>query len=195
MSDKVYCVYTHSRQSDGKIFYVGKGKKNRPYFFKGRSSLWSRITAKHGCVVSIYASGLSENDAFDLEKKLISEIGRNNLCNHTDGGDGCSNPSPETRRKMSLAKIGHVKSPEAIQKHAEKLRGKKMPPEAIEKTRLAHLGSKRSDESRRKMSEAAKNKPKCSEEARRKMSASRKGKKQSPELIAKRFAKYWGEPK
>ena len=54
---------------------------------------------------------LSEDEAFDLEIKLIAEYGRKDLgtgclLNFTDGGEGLSNPSKETREKISQANIG-----------------------------------------------------------------------------------------
>jgi hypothetical protein len=88
--EKRFCVYVHSKKSDGKIFYVGKGLKGRASNYVARSSYWKRIVAKHGLTVSIIKNLMVEKDAFELESLLISEIGRENLCNMTDGGEGCS---------------------------------------------------------------------------------------------------------
>lgn len=152
---KNYCVYIHRQASDNKIFYVGKGTPSRPRSLSGRSDHWRRIVNKHGLKISLVKIGMNEECALSYEKALIAALGRNNLCNHTDGGDGCRNPSDETRRKMSLAKIGLTKSRETIEKHAAKLRGKKMPLAAIERTRAAHLGSKRSEEAKARMRAAS----------------------------------------
>jgi len=173
----MFCVYIHYRETDGLPFYVGKGTKDRPYFFYGRSKWWYRVHQKHGCRVVIVVGNMSEADAFALEMRLISEIGRDNLCNHTDGGEGCSNPSPETRAKMSAAKKGKPKSPEAIRKHAEKMRGRKMSPERIENLRQCNLGSKHTPETRVKMSRSARKKPSITEETRVRMSIAQTGRK------------------
>ena len=83
-----FCVYIHSRKSDGKVFYVGKGLAKRSRNTITRSAYWKRIVAKHGLVVSILKHSMPEQEAFELESFLISEIGRENLCNMTDGGEG-----------------------------------------------------------------------------------------------------------
>lgn len=147
-----YCVYSHSRKSDGKLFYIGKGKPSRPRSPSGRSAYWHRIVEKHGFTIKIIKSGMNEECALSFERALIAAIGRENLCNHTDGGDGCRNPSKETRKKMSDAKIGLVRSEETIEKWRQKVLGRIMPRDAIEKTRAAHIGSKRTKEAKQKMS-------------------------------------------
>jgi predicted XRE-type DNA-binding protein len=59
----------------------------------------------------------SEADALAAEMFLIAYYGRKDLgtgClrNRTDGGEGISNPSTETRRKLSLLHLGKSWSPE-----------------------------------------------------------------------------------
>jgi hypothetical protein len=151
----IFCVYTHSRETDGKIFYVGKGRAYRARSVSGRSAYWHRIVEKHGYTIRIVKSGMNEECSLSLERALIAALGRENLCNHTDGGDGCRNPSEETRHKMSVAKISKIRSEETIEKWRQKVAGRKMPKEAIEKTRMAHIGSKRNDESKARMSASA----------------------------------------
>ena len=98
---KDFYVYLHRRATDGKVFYVGKGRFERAYKNSQRTKHWNNIVSKHGYTVEIYLDGLQEWYAFELEKEMISYYGRENLCNMTDGGDGISNPSEETRLKMS----------------------------------------------------------------------------------------------
>lgn len=62
-----FYVYHHLRGDDRQVFYVA---------------------AKHGFDVSIIADGLSEADAFALERREIARIGRENLCNNSNGGEG-----------------------------------------------------------------------------------------------------------
>lgn len=96
-----YYVYTHRRESDGKIFYVGKGTGRRAFNFTHRSELWKRHYAKHGCRVEIVFNNLPEVCALSVEKAMIASIGRGQLANLSDGGEGVSNPSAETRRLKS----------------------------------------------------------------------------------------------
>lgn len=88
---KDFYVYTHiyaSGPKEGKAFYVGKGKGNRYKSTRDRSEYWKRLSSKYGVYCKIINSGMNERCAFTLEKILIKSIGRENLCNLTDGGDG-----------------------------------------------------------------------------------------------------------
>lgn len=102
----LHYTYSHNKL-DGTPFYIGKGTGNRAYK-KDRSEHWKRIVAKYGHEVNILAYWETEKEALDHEILLISCMKDMNidLCNHTDGGEGCSNPSNETRLKMSIAKKG-----------------------------------------------------------------------------------------
>jgi hypothetical protein len=85
-----YKVYLHLRPDTGSVFYVGKGTRWRENETRHRNQHWQRIVNKYGRIVKIVASGLTNEEACLLEKKLISEIGRENLVNYTDGGEGSS---------------------------------------------------------------------------------------------------------
>jgi hypothetical protein len=62
--------------------------------------------------------------------------------------------SPETRKKMSEARMGKKMSPEARKKISEARMGKKLSPETRKKMSIARMGKKRSPETRKKISEA-----------------------------------------
>jgi hypothetical protein len=101
------CLYIHTRKSDGIIFYVGIGSKDRPYNVKQRSRVWKYTVKKHGHDVHVLAEGLSWEHACELEKNYISFYGRKDkkqgqLVNLTDGGDGANGciRSEETKQKM-----------------------------------------------------------------------------------------------
>lgn len=86
-----FYVYTHHRMSDGKIFYVGKGKDKRYKDFNGRSKHWSSMARKYGVIVKISQEGLREFYSFEVESNLICKYGRLDkstgcLVNHSDGG-------------------------------------------------------------------------------------------------------------
>lgn len=93
-----YYVYTLSDPRDGRIFYVGKGKKGRidqhekdaaagvkskkcdiirEILASGMHVIKSRVSSHHG-----------ERDAYDAESRLIGEIGLGNLANVKRGGGG-----------------------------------------------------------------------------------------------------------
>lgn len=100
-----FCVYVHCKKSDNQVFYVGKGTKKRANSasFKSRSEYWGRIVKKYGFYTVIIRKNMSEQDAFELEKEIINEIGRENLCNLTDGGEGTTGRvcRKETKEAMS----------------------------------------------------------------------------------------------
>lgn len=103
-------------------FYVGKGVGGRKYVHLTRdikyesNKLKARKIAKlknkfdlQTYIVTINAD--SESIALELERQLITEIGRRDirtgpLCNLTEGGDGSFEVGPLTRKKQSEAKLG-----------------------------------------------------------------------------------------
>jgi hypothetical protein len=147
----MFYVYKYLRE-DGTPYYIGKGKNGRAWF-RGKNE---RIRKpKDAARIVIVAENLTEDSAFDLEKKLIAEFGRKDLGtgilhNITDGGEGASG-----------AKFG------------------KPSDEKIEKVRKALMGRTVSTETKEKMSQSAK-KPK-SDKWKESASKNRKGKSMSEE--------------
>jgi hypothetical protein len=99
-----YYVYLHIRQSDQRIFYVGKGCGSRAWNAKGRSKYWNNIALKCEYTVKIVAHNLLEKESLILEKRLISEFS-DSICNLTSGGES---PvfSVESLKKMSESRKG-----------------------------------------------------------------------------------------
>ena len=104
-------VYIHISHIDNKIFYVGCGGKYRATLKAQRTSLWNEV-AKHGYDVKILKSGLSIDEALELEDFIIKTIGIDNLSNqgnHLTWGKGAWNKgkkdylSEESKRKMGLS--------------------------------------------------------------------------------------------
>lgn len=124
----IFYVYVHKKATNGSIFYVGKGTGKRSHDFKRRNEHWKRTANKHGVIVDVIYSGLTEAEALSLEVKTISEIGRYSLVNQTNGGEGLSGLAftNEHRQKISLAHKGKKKSPESIAKMVQKLTGRKL---------------------------------------------------------------------
>ena len=170
----MFYIYKHKRISDGSTFYIGKGTGDRLNSNKGRNTHWNRIVKKDGGFDSeIIKDGLSEEDAFELEIKLISEIGLDNLCNMTEGGSGGNTYTEETRLRISKQFTGRIVSDETRKKQSEAQtgkvgywRGKKRPEHAKKISEIALTGvykdngkSKPSDETKKLMSISASKKP------------------------------------
>lgn len=215
--DNSYYVYEHWRPDRDICFYVGKGKTRRAAVMYSRGQHHENIQKKLArlgmCVeVRMVASGLTENEAYALERERIAfwkEVGVV-LCNRSDGGDGGgSNPSQETRALMRAAKLGKPQSEEHKQKVAEKMRSVLADPLVKEKLSAASRAyhsrpevkeakSKffkelpRTEEHRRKISEALTGRKLSTDHAEKARKASL-GRKQSQEEINKRRASNTGK--
>ena len=85
-------------------FYVGKGKLRRARYLGDRNEWHKNVVSKYGhenILIGIIECS-TEEEAFDLERGLIKTLKRAGvpLCNFTDGGEGTSNPCPETRARI-----------------------------------------------------------------------------------------------
>lgn len=129
MSDACYYVYLHRRESDNKVFYVGKGKGYRCNSRSGRNSRWNKTVNKHGLIVELVYENLTEEDAFELEKDTILEMRyhfEETLCNLTDGGEGVSGYKwSDLSNHPSKKLIGKKQDPDAVERRASKIRGRK----------------------------------------------------------------------
>ncbi len=164
-----YYVYMYISPITNLPFYVGKGKGRRYLSHLKHQSKFDGNKHKKNKIneilnnylvpiIEIISSGLTEDDAFILEKDTIEKYGRLNnqtgiLCNMTDGGEGQSGwiPSIDYREKMSKSTSG-------------------------EKNGM--YGKTHTIESRKKMSEWQSQK-KVSIETKEKMSSNRMGEKNS----------------
>jgi hypothetical protein len=102
----LFYTYIHKKASTNEIFYVGKGHAKRAWSVSGRPAHWRNIVKKHGLVVELVDSGISEEQAFEFEMFLIAEIGckhnqKGPLINLTSGGDGAANPSETSRKTIA----------------------------------------------------------------------------------------------
>ena len=119
---------------------------------------------------------------------MISVFGRKDLGtgilhNRSDGGEGPSNPSEETRKKMSESKRGKKHSEETRKKQSENrggsknnFYGKHHTEETKQKLREINVGKNLSEETKLKISKSGAGRI-LSEETRKNISKSKKGEK------------------
>lgn len=175
-------VYQHRRNDTGRVFYVGKGCGARARCTQGRNPFWRAVVEKAGGYVAEFvARGVDEEFALFAEMELIDVLRRRGarLTNLTDGGEGMS---------------GFKMAPESIARRVEKTRGKPNPnisaalcgvPKSEQHRQalsLARTGSRASEETRKRMSEALRGR-----------AGPMKGRHHSPEVKAKIAAAVSGE--
>lgn len=129
-----YSVYEHWRTDTNECFYVGKGKWRRVFDLHERNDRHRKIVAKVkrlGFNIDIRPISvcMTEEAALSFERGRIAywrSLG-NDLANIEDGGESRSGyvPSPETREKMRLAKLGTKQTPETIRKRVLGMMGHK----------------------------------------------------------------------
>ena len=161
-----FYTYAHINPTTNKIFYIGKGTKNRYKTIEKRNIHWKNIVNKYGFNAEILAYWDTESEAFDHERLLIScfkDMGYK-LANKTDGGEG---------------PVGYKHTQEFKNRVSEKLKGKIVSKETKEKLRISALKRPKrimSEESKKKISESLKGKPR-SEETKKKISIAHQGNK------------------
>jgi hypothetical protein len=202
-------------------FYVGKGKDNRirkhSRYYTGKNYY------KRNTIAAIHEQSLepieliifsgTEIECFELEKMLISSMGRypeGILTNMTDGGEGCSSPSPSvlakrgkkisqafnSDRENRLKLISDtLNTPEVLSKRTFTMRT-----EEIRKKRRDHMNIQWSDEEYResmstKMKSAIANESKETRERRIKSATSDAANKKRSDSLKRTWAKRKAENK
>jgi hypothetical protein len=128
--------YVYRLLSNGITFYIGKGKRTEAYdrinyhlnywIHNKNKKLTNKIKKLNGIFdIEIIFESKNEYECLDLEKKLIKEIGRKNLCNLTNGGEGVSgfNHSEETKQKISIWRKGKPLSEKTCKKITQNKKG------------------------------------------------------------------------
>lgn len=112
-----FYVYSHVKKTDGKCFYIGKGKGNRAYTPYSRNRYWLDIVKKHGFETIILIDNLPESKAFELESQISTQIGYDNLTNiRVELGWGGHSLQPETIQKLSKPVLQYDKQGTFIKK-------------------------------------------------------------------------------
>lgn len=144
-----FYTYIHTKPNTQDVFYVGKGSKNRAWDFVRRNQKWKNIFNKHGVKVIICAHWDTNEEALEHEAFLVSCM-KDLGFDLANLADGGAGP------------IGYKFTEEQRKAHS-----------------LALTGRTQSEQTKKKISEAQKGKPrrKWSEEEKQKASIARKGKK------------------
>lgn len=185
---KKYYVYIWYIDATKEVFYVGKGTGNRVTSMKNRNPYFKNVRNKFKCSYEIVKYFDNEEEAYDYELKLGKEY-------KAKGQAWCC---------YVLGKVKKFISKETRMKISAKLKGVKprqkrnLTEEQKNKIRLARLGKKDSELTKKRKSIALIG-HKDSDETRRKKSLAMTGennpmfgKKQSEEYIRKRMAKMIG---
>ncbi len=156
-----FYVYLYLRHKDSKTanagtpYYVGKGKDGRAW------AKHYKITVPDNEYIQFVAQDLEEYEAFLLEKKLIALYGRKNngtgiLLNKTDGGEGLTGlVMPEAAKAIIReARKNQIFTDETRAKLSEAINNRSR--EVIDGIAERNRGSKRSSETKMKMSAAQK---------------------------------------
>ncbi len=125
-------LYRHIRLDKNEPFYIGIGSDNRYRRANERarrSTHWKNIVAKSLYQVDILFDNLTWENAYKKEIEFIElygrkDIGTGTLVNLTGGGDGAykTNPSKETRLKLSLKAKGKIYKESTKNKISETLK-------------------------------------------------------------------------
>ena len=114
LTERRFYVYAYLR-TDGTPYYIGKGLGRRAWKTHRRGQADLRPEDK--ALINVLVTDLTEVQAFEWERALIEILREvSKLENKTSGGQGCSNPSAETRKKISESSRRLVHTPEACAK-------------------------------------------------------------------------------
>ena len=127
-SENIYYVYSYTRSKTSKTaekgtpYYIGKGKGKRAWNSHKRKNK-AELLPKDKTHIHILYENLSEIDAHNIEKQLISKYGLKTeggiLSNLTYGGEGNS-PGIELKKLLSKQQTGK-KRPPRTPEHLEKI--------------------------------------------------------------------------
>lgn len=105
---KDYYVYSHIRNDNNQVFYVGKGRGKRCRSKQGRSASWHDIANNNGYTIKLIDKNLSEQRALNVERLTIALCNSFfNLTNIAVGGHGNSGwkHTNETKEKQRIGLI------------------------------------------------------------------------------------------
>ena len=103
-----YYTYAYLRE-DRTPYYIGKGTGRRIYSTNRKGLKPPKDKSR----IIFLKQNLTEEEAFKHEKYMIAVFGRKDLGtgilhNKTDGGEGTSNPSEETKLRIVQSRFGYT---------------------------------------------------------------------------------------
>lgn len=153
-------VYRHIRLDKNEPFYIGIGKENDGNYYRAsskcnRNKMWWNIVNKTAYEVDIIYEHHDYNFIKKKEIEFIGLYGRRQfktgcLVNMTKGGDGITGRfiTEDVKKRLSESKKG--------KNHP--MYGKKLSPDTKEKIRIANIGKRISDLTRKRISDGLKGK-------------------------------------
>lgn len=135
-----YYVYEWFIINTLEVFYVGKGRGMRRFSMASRNKLFMNIINKYNCAVRLYKTGLTEREAFEIEKDRIAElklIGQARANFHIGGCGGDTGYRPIGEKNPFY---GRKHKQQTIEKIRQKQTGKKLGPLTRKKMSIAHKG-------------------------------------------------------
>ena len=140
-------VYRHIRPDTNQVFYIGIGcyqkkwRYERAHTTKSRNQHWKNIVAfcEGVFLVQILMDELTKEEAITKEQEFIKLYGRahlktGTLCNLTEGGEGITDLSAESRKKISDSRLGKKnpmygkkQCPEYIARRTKNMKGASNP--------------------------------------------------------------------
>ena len=199
----MFYVYAYLRTEDLTPYYIGKGHGNRAW-----QKCHSVVVPKDLSRIVMLEQNLTELGALALERRMIRWYGRQDLGtgilrNQTDGSEGSTGITPWNRGKKTgsyLTKAGRKQVSDANtgvpKNHGAEvsvgLKGKPKSEEHKRKLSEAGKGNVPWNKGKTGVQESARKGVKVSDEVRAKMSKAHMGKKNTPEARAKISAKLKG---
>ena len=125
-----YYVYAWYIKETNEVFYIGKGCGKRYKTRKRENSYFMRIINKYDCDVKILKDGLTEEQAFELEKEMIAyyRTVSKHMTNILDGGESPPKltgipKSDEWKKKCSASHKKFVKNhPEYVEQNSKRMK-------------------------------------------------------------------------
>jgi hypothetical protein len=119
--------YVYRLLSNGVTFYIGKGKRTETYdrinyhlnywVHNKNRKLTNKIKKLNGVFdIEIVFESKDEQECLNLETQLILEVGRENLCNLTDGGEGISGYKHTKKSREKISEAGRKRKVSLIPK-------------------------------------------------------------------------------
>ena len=163
---KAFYVYEWYIVETGEIFYVGKGSGKRATSMKDRNDEFKHIRRTNECAYRIVRYFASDEEALTYELEYggkLKAMGQARAC-HVLGGKG---------KFIDAASLAKMQQTQFEKNHEPWNKGKTMDDAYKARCRACKLGTKQSEEAKRKRSDKLMNHP-VSDDARRRIAEARK---------------------